>query len=189
MHPVMRPRFILLFLALFSLVSCTNSSNMQAYFATYTQQYFDLMKKARKHYLDHDTVGALALYKEAAELIPTQKEPWYRIAYINYTEQHYGEAIIGARETLKRDPSNTNAKNILAVSSFRVAAEALDYIQRDLRQGDVVYDEGKQLAKEMRAKMGDDLFGRERKISRPQPAAPVTEQNNPNIIGNPFNTL
>ena len=68
---------------------------------------------------------AIALLKSASVAHPVDKKPWVRMAQIRFDASQYGEAISHAQEALARDPNDTLAYSILAVSGLRVASKAL----------------------------------------------------------------
>lgn len=71
------------------------------------------------------------LYRRAAQVYPTSKEPWLKLAEGYFEAADYGAAILAAQEVLQRDPSDRLGTSLLAVSGLRVSAAAL----AALRQG------------------------------------------------------
>ncbi len=93
---------------------------------------------------------AVLLLKASAAAFPTEKEPWLRIAQLRYQSDNYGEAIIHAAEVLARDPNNTVAHSIVAVSGLRLSSKALaDLARKNNLKGDIK-TEAQELAKLLR---------------------------------------
>jgi predicted Zn-dependent protease len=59
---------------------------------------------------------ALLLLKEATEAYPAEKMPWLRMAQLRFETNSYGEAVLNAQEVLERDPDDSVANSIIAVS-------------------------------------------------------------------------
>ena len=53
---------------------------------------------------------AIALYQALAKTDPTREEPWSRIAQIQFTQGHYGQAIVAAQEALQRDQTALHSR-------------------------------------------------------------------------------
>jgi hypothetical protein len=68
---------------------------------------------------------AYAILKNAGTAFPTDKTPWVRMAQMHFDSTNYGEAIVDALEALERDPDDTLANSIVAVSGLRVTSKAL----------------------------------------------------------------
>ncbi|MEW6759775.1 MAG: hypothetical protein AB1437_03035 [Pseudomonadota bacterium] len=102
---------------------------------------------------------AYAMLKAAGAAHPVDKRPWVKMAQIRFNGGAYGEAITHAHEALERDPDDTVAHSIVAVSGLRVASKALaDLTRKNNLNGDVK-SEAQDLAKLLRTSIGDaDLF-------------------------------
>ncbi len=112
---------------------------------------------------------AIALLKSASVAHPVDKKPWVRMAQIRFDASQYGEAISHAQEALARDPNDTLAYSILAVSGLRVASKALaDLTRKNNLQGSV-RSEAQDLAKLLRTSLGEEVLV----STRPAPRAPV----------------
>jgi predicted Zn-dependent protease len=99
---------------------------------------------------------AYAILKGASSAFPTDKTPWLRMAQMRFDSTNYGEAIINALEALERDPDDTLANSIIAVSGLRVTHKALgDLSQKNNITGNV-RSEAQDLAKLLRASLGED---------------------------------
>jgi hypothetical protein len=98
---------------------------------------------------------ALVILKKATAFFPADKAPWVRIAQIKFDSANYGEAIINAQEALQRDPSDTLANSIVAVSGLRLATKALADLSRENNLSGSVRTEAQDLAKLLRESLGE----------------------------------
>lgn len=99
---------------------------------------------------------AYAMLKAAGAAHPVDKRPWVKMAQIRFNAEAYGEAITHAQEALERDPDDTVAHSIVAVSGLRVASKALaDLTRKNNLSGDVK-SEAQDLAKLLRTSLGED---------------------------------
>ncbi|MBQ5949663.1 tetratricopeptide repeat protein [Massilia sp. ST3] len=109
---------------------------------------------------------AVSLLKSVAASHPVDKKPWVRMAQIRFDANNYGEAITHAQEALERDPDDTLAYSILAVSGLRVASKALaDLTRKNNLQGSV-RSEAQDLAKLLRTSLGEDVLVQQRQTPR-----------------------
>ncbi len=117
---------------------------------------------------------AFAILKGAGSAFPTDKTPWLRMAQMRYDSNNYGEAIVNALEALSRDPDDTLANSIVAVSGLRVSSKALaDLTQKNNLSGSV-RNEAQDLAKLLRTSLGEDvLVPRAGRKEAPRHAAPA----------------
>jgi predicted Zn-dependent protease len=84
------------------------------------------------------TEYAYTILKWAAQASPTDKAPWLRIAQMRFEEKNYGEAIVSGLEAIERDPDDTLAYSLVAVSGLRVSSKALnDLTQKNGFSGSV----------------------------------------------------
>ena len=113
---------------------------------------------------------AYAMLKAAGDAHPVDKRPWLKMAQIRFNAGVYGDAITNAQEALERDPDDTVARSIVAVSGLRVASKALaDLTRKNNLNGDVK-SEAQDLAKLLRTSIGDpDLFQKKKDDSARQP--------------------
>ena len=110
---------------------------------------------------------AIALLKSASVAHHVDKKPWVRMAQIRFDANQYGEAISSAQEALARDPDDTLAYSILAVSGLRVASKALaDLTRKNNLQGSV-RSEAQDLAKLLRTSLGEEVLVTTRPATRP----------------------
>jgi tetratricopeptide (TPR) repeat protein len=93
---------------------------------------------------------ALMLLKEATEAWPAEKMPWLRMAQLRFETNSYGEAILSAQEALERDPDESVANSIIAVSSLRLASRALADLSRRNNLNGSTKSEAQELAKLLR---------------------------------------
>jgi predicted Zn-dependent protease len=101
---------------------------------------------------------AYAILKNAGSTFPTDKTPWVRMAQMHFDSTNYGEAIVDALEALERDPDDTLANSIVAVSGLRVTSKALaDLSQKNNLTGNV-RTEAQDLAKLLRTSLNEDVL-------------------------------
>jgi predicted Zn-dependent protease len=101
---------------------------------------------------------AYAILKGAGSTYPTEKGPWLRMAQMRFDSSNYGEAIVDALEALERDPDDTLANSIIAVSGLRVTSKALaDLSQKNNITGNV-RTEAQDLAKLLRNSLGEEVL-------------------------------
>ena len=101
---------------------------------------------------------AYALLKSAGSAYPTDKTPWVRMAQMRFDSTDYGDAIVDALEALRRDPDDTLANSIVAVSGLRVTSKALaDLSQKNNLSGNV-RTEAHELAKLLRTSLGEEVL-------------------------------
>jgi predicted Zn-dependent protease len=114
---------------------------------------------------------AYTVLKGAATAFPTDKTPWLRMAQMRFDSTDYGAAIVNALEALERDPDDTLANSIIAVSGLRVTSKALaDLSQKNNLTGNV-RTEAQELAKLLRSSLGEDsLVGGRTGSQRREPA-------------------
>jgi predicted Zn-dependent protease len=104
------------------------------------------------------TDKAYTLLKSAGASFPTDKTPWVRMAQMRFDSTDYGEAIVNALEALERDPDDTLANSIVAVSGLRVTSKALaDLSQKNNLSGNV-RTEAQELAKLLRSSLGEEVL-------------------------------
>lgn len=120
--------------------------------------YGQLMQQADARYAVQDFDGATVLYKKAAAADPAREVPWYRMAKISFDQQNYGRAIVDAQEALRRDPTDKKAESILTVAGLRVAVEALGRLHDEANDEGPAHMEAENLAKAMRATLGQDVL-------------------------------
>jgi tetratricopeptide (TPR) repeat protein len=105
-----------------------------------------------------DQTRALALYDQLTKMDPTREEPWSRIAQIQFQQSHYGQAIVAAQEALSRDPTDRDAKSVLAVSGLRVATESLGQLRQDSALAGDAKSDAQVLAHQLRETLGENTL-------------------------------
>jgi predicted Zn-dependent protease len=125
---------------------------------------------------------AYAILKQAGSSFPTDKAPWVRMAQMRFDSTNYGEAIVNALEALERDPDDTLANSIVAVSGLRVTSKALADLSHKNNLSGNVRTEAQELAKLLRTSLNEDVLvanrannarkdaGVKKTISAPPPA-------------------
>jgi tetratricopeptide (TPR) repeat protein len=103
------------------------------------------------------------LYATAAKNYPTSKEPWVKLAEDYFEGGNYGQAILAAQEVTQRDPADSLATSVLAVSGLRVSASALS----TLRQQQTALNGGTRTEAEGLARILRDLLGEPVLVPRP----------------------
>ena len=123
---------------------------------------------------------AYALLKGASQAFPTDKTPWVRMAQMRFDADNYGEAIVHALEALERDPEDTLAHSIAAVSGLRVSSKALGDLARKNKLNGDVRSEAQDLAKLLRASLGEEvLVPKQKPTPRPRASAATTASQAP----------
>ena len=121
---------------------------------------------------------AYAILKNAGTAFPTDKTPWVRMAQMHFDSTNYGEAIVDALEALERDPDDTLANSIVAVSGLRVTSKALsDLSQKNNLTGNV-RTEAQDLAKLLRTSLNEDVL-----VPNNRPAAPRVKETVKKAVG------
>jgi predicted Zn-dependent protease len=116
---------------------------------------------------------AYGILKTASSAFPTEKTPWLRMAQMRYETKDYGDAIVNALEALERDPDDTLANSIVAVSGLRVSSKALADLTQTNNLSGPVRSEAQDLAKLLRSALGEEKLVPEqttRSIARKEPA-------------------
>jgi hypothetical protein len=101
---------------------------------------------------------AYTILKGASSAFPTDKTPWLRMAQMRFDSDNYGEAIVNALEALQRDPDDTVANSIVAVSGLRVTSKALGELSQKNNIGGNVRSEAQDLAKLLRTSLKEDVL-------------------------------
>jgi hypothetical protein len=106
---------------------------------------------------------ARELYRTAAKTYPSSKEPWLKLAEDYFEAANYGQAILAAQEVTQRDPADSLATGVLAVSGLRVSAAALS----TLRQQQSALKGGTRTEAESLARILRDMLGEPVLVPRP----------------------
>ncbi len=110
---------------------------------------------------------ALSILHDFAQANPTDKTPWIRMAQIRYDAHDYGQAIILAQQALQRDANDMVSHSIVAVSGLRVASKALADLTRKQNLAGTIRSEAQDLAKLLRASLGEEELVPSRPAIRP----------------------
>jgi tetratricopeptide (TPR) repeat protein len=113
---------------------------------------------------------AVTLWKQAAAAYPSDKSPWLNIAQTRYEAGQYGDAIINAQEVLVRDPNDTLANSIIAISGLRLSTRSLSDLSRQNNLSGSIRTESQDLAKLLRESLGETVLVPP--APAPTPAAP-----------------
>ena len=105
-----------------------------------------------------DQNRALSLYEQLTRADPTREEPWSRIAQIQFSQGHYGQAIVAAQEALQRDQTDRQAKSVLAVSGLRVATESIGQLRQDAALAGDAKSDAQVLAHQLRVTLGQSAL-------------------------------
>lgn len=105
---------------------------------------------------EHDE--AVVILSELARLNPDRKEPWGRMAKIQFDSGNYAQAIVSAEEVLQRDGSDRTAKSIRAVAGLRVASQSLTDLRNDVELKGNARSDAATLAAVMRETLGEDVL-------------------------------
>jgi predicted Zn-dependent protease len=126
---------------------------------------------------------AYALLHGAAQTFPTDKTPWVRMAQMRFDSRNYGQAIVDALEAIERDPDDTMANSIAAVSGLRVSSKALAELTRKNKLSGNVKSEAEELAKLLRTSLNEPELvpgGTKRVVPpKPKPAGATTTATGP----------
>ncbi|SHN10850.1 hypothetical protein SAMN05192549_104357 [Duganella sacchari] len=101
---------------------------------------------------------AVTLWKQAAVAYPADKSPWLSIAQTRYEAGQYGDAIVNAQEVLVRDPNDTLANSIIAISGLRLSTRSLADLSRQNNLSGSLRTESQDLAKLLRESLGETVL-------------------------------
>lgn len=114
--------------------------------------------------------AAIKAFEDAAKLDPTRKEPWVRIAQLQFDQNQYARAIVAAEEVLQRDPDDLVADGVITVAGFRVANQSLERLEgRGALSSETAQKEAKTLAAMLRSTMGQAILEPEKPKPRARP--------------------
>ena len=115
----------------------------------------------------------VTILKTASANFPTDKLPLVRLAQLRFDQRDYGDAIVHALSALERDPDDMQAHSIAAVGGLRVAIKALSDLTQKNNLNGSVRTEAQELAKLLRARLGDELVPRNQVARVARPAGPA----------------
>lgn len=140
------------------LSACASTEPVVAHAARPASTMAAAMSEADAAVLAGQNDKAYTILKKAGSTFPTDKTPWVRMAQMHFDSTNYGEAIVDALEALERDPEDTLANSIVAVSGLRVTSKALsDLSQKNNLTGNV-RTEAQDLAKLLRTSLNEDVL-------------------------------
>lgn len=139
---------------------------------------------------------AYALLRQAGANWPADKAAWVRMAQMRFDSNNYGEAIVNALEALHRDPDDTLANSVVAVSGLRLSSKALADLTRKNNLSGTVRNEAQDLAKLLRNSLNEDVLvpgakatPQRRDPPRAKPASATATASSPAKTGDPFGAL
>lgn len=101
---------------------------------------------------------AMRILDDLARRNPDRKEPWARMARIQFDSGNYAQAIVSAEEVLQRDGADRTAKSIRAVAGLRVATQSLSDLRNDVELKGDARSDAVSLANVMRETLGEDVL-------------------------------
>jgi hypothetical protein len=126
--------------------------------AVLSPAFVDAMTAAEEAQKAGNHAEALSRFEAATKADPSKKQPWLRIAQLQFDARNYGPAITAAQEVLQRDTADTTAQSILAVSGLRVSAAALDQLRKANAIVGSTRGEAQALARTLRESLGESIL-------------------------------
>lgn len=105
-----------------------------------------------------DLPKAAALLQDAARSNPTSKQPWVKLAQMQFEAGNYSAAIVAAEEALQRDATDATALSVLSVSGLRIAAHSLQQLRKGSAVSGSTRLEAEALAQTIRDSLGEDIL-------------------------------
>jgi len=105
-----------------------------------------------------DLPKASALLHDAANAHPTDKQPWVKLAQMQFESGNYSAAIVSAEEALQRDAADQTALSVLSVSGLRIAANSLQQLRKTSAVSGSTRVEAEALAHTIRESLGEDVL-------------------------------
>lgn len=116
------------------------------------------MAEANSLYQAGQVDKALDVLKTAAASFPAEKTPWVRMAQIRFDRTDYGQTVVNALEALQRDPKDSIANSLIAVSGLRLSTKALADLRSQNELSGDVRTEAQELAKVLRENVGEAVL-------------------------------
>jgi tetratricopeptide (TPR) repeat protein len=140
--------------------------------ASQTEPLTELLARAQSvEKLDGGRERARLLYRDAAKAYPTDKRPWLRLAQSYFDLNDYGNAVLAAQEVVQRDPADTVAHGLLAVSGLRVSTAALSALRSQNNLNTSTRSEAEDMARNLRTLLGEPvLVPNPAEVATPAPA-------------------
>ena len=101
---------------------------------------------------------AVTVLANLAKKNPDRKEPWERMAKIQFDSGNYAQAIVSSEEVLQRDSTDRMAKSIRVVAGLRVATQSLADLRNDVELKGNARADATSLAEVMRETLGEDVL-------------------------------
>ena len=139
------------------------------------------MQEAGKAASEGSKQRSRELYLSAAKSYPASKEPWLKLSEDYFEASNYGQAILAAQEVIQRDPDDSLATGVLAVSGLRVSAAALS----TLRKQQTALNGGTRTEAESLARLLRDLLGEPVLVPRPNAPASASSPSAPAVKPKP----
>ena len=160
------------------LSACASTAPAASHAAKAAPTMASAMAEADTAVLAGQNDKAYPILRNAGTTFPTDKAPGVRMAQMHFDGTNYGEAIVDALEALERDPEDTLANSIVAVSGLRVTSKALsDLSQKNNLTGNV-RTEAQDLAKLLRTSLNEDVL-----VPNNRPAAPRVKETVKKAVG------
>ncbi len=168
----------------FLLSGCSNAPPIKIIAAP---SYVELMASADEAQKKGEMAESVDYFGQATRSDPSKKQPWLRIAQIQFDAKNYGAAISSAQEVLQRDTADVTAKSIMAVSGLRVSANALELLRQVNAVNGNTREEAQTLAKTMRDALGESILPTTNPLgdSGPKPVVRSTNKNRAVVPVNP----
>ena len=133
--------------------------------------------------------AAIASFDRAAMADPTRKEPWLRMAQLQFDAGNYGRAIVA--------PDDPVADSVLTVAGLRIASQSLQRLEGNgALASATARTEAERLAHAMRDTMGEAILGSaepeapaRRATPRRRATQPTPEPKRKPTVANPFGAL
>lgn len=121
-------RLIACAIAVAALTACASNPKDQA--AASASDLAATLEQAQAARQAGDIPRATTLLRDAAKSHPTDKQPWLRLAQLQFDNRDYNQAVSAAQEALQRDAADQTALSIVAVSGLRLASQSLQQLRR-----------------------------------------------------------
>jgi tetratricopeptide (TPR) repeat protein len=169
-----------------TLAGCAAEAPLQRSEKAVLQSLESMMADADRAAAAGEQEKALAALKAAAASYPADKTPWLQMAQTRFDRGNYSEAIVQAQEALQRDPSDKQAHSIIAVGGLRLSTRSLADLSRQSNLGGTVRSEAQELARMLRATLGEEVLVPVAGAPRqPRKAAPPIKVPAPRTAPNP----
>lgn len=119
------------------------------------QTHIDQAQSARQA---GDLPKATALLQDAAKVNPNSKQPWVKLAQMQFEAGNYSAAIVAAEEALQRDATDPTVLSVLSVSGLRIAANSLQQLRKASAVSGSTRVEAEALAHTIRESLGEEVL-------------------------------